>query len=84
MHAVRIRKLIVGRHRAGGGGNSATRKKRVRDKNDKLDLQRRKAAKVKKERVTKNAETAAAVLQEQGAGGVHPSRRARMVGGGKR
>lgn len=62
--------------RAGGGGKSKTRKAKIDYKNERLEGQRKRAAKQMQEDKTKKVE-----VKENGGdefAGVHPSRRSRM------
>ncbi|KAI1879993.1 hypothetical protein JX265_001614 [Neoarthrinium moseri] len=70
---------------AGGGGNTAARKEKIKAKNEKLDGERERRAleeervriKKEKERLTKEGE------KKGGADGIHPSRRGRVPGSSK-
>jgi nucleolar protein 6 len=60
--------------RAGGGGNTEHRKQKIKEKNEKLNEDRKRYADRKKE-----FEEAAKVAKDQGQGTIHPSRMAQMA-----
>lgn len=62
--------------RAGGGGKTKFRKDKIREKNKKLDENRTK--RIEKERVAKSEGAGG----REDASGIHPSRLARVQGGG--